>query len=253
MKTTPRILFPTKSIAAHCLLDAILIGAAIIPAAAGDKEDKPIAMDKVVVIEAKTHTLFMGADIAVNLDKDLYPVRGVIGSSWVIEINGQEKVVSAKQAPLNLKITPSLKLTDVSATITGYKKERAYTFNNDPSVRLTRGLTAAGSMNADLLAMAGNAQHIADTVSNKALGNASAFAATDNPLAAGPLPVYRAAEALAAARNTTVSQVLADAVASQAENGDEPGARLVQTGFDGMDVEFEISSEKLVSVRRPTS
>ena len=40
---------------------------------------------------AKTHTLFMGADIAINLDKDLYKVKDVWGSNWVIDVNGQEK------------------------------------------------------------------------------------------------------------------------------------------------------------------
>ncbi len=68
-------------------------------------------------LSAKTHTLFMGADIAINLDRDLYRVRDVFGSNWVIQINGREKEISSKQAPVNLKITPSLKLTETSATI----------------------------------------------------------------------------------------------------------------------------------------
>jgi len=114
-------------------------------------------MDKVIVKEAKTHTVFMGADIEVMLGKDLYPVRGVVGSSWVVNVNGEERVVSTKEAPLGLKITPNLKLTDVSATIVGYKKERAYSFDNDPSVRLTRGLDQAASTNADLLANSNDA------------------------------------------------------------------------------------------------
>lgn len=70
---------------------------------------------------AKTHTLFMGADIALNLDRDLYHVKDVWGSNWVININGREKEISARQAPLNLKITPTLKLTETSATIVGFK------------------------------------------------------------------------------------------------------------------------------------
>src|SRR5580658_5428942 len=69
----------------------------------------------------KTHTLFMGADIAINLDRDLYRVQDVFGSNWVIQINGREKEISAKRAPLDLKITPSLKLTETSATIAGFK------------------------------------------------------------------------------------------------------------------------------------
>src|SRR5580704_10420215 len=126
MITVSKIQSSTKSIAIRFLLRSMAIGGAIIPATSGAQGDKPVVMGKLVVSAAKTHTLFMGADISVNLDKDLYPVRGVIGSSWVININGQEKIVSARQAPMDLKITPTLKLTDVSATIVGYKKVRAY-------------------------------------------------------------------------------------------------------------------------------
>src|ERR1700678_2900249 len=111
MITPFQIQSPTKSIAIRLLLRALAIGVAIDPATLGAQGDKPIVMDKMVVDAAKTHTLFMGADISVQLDKDLYPVRGVLGSSWVIGINGEDKVVSTKQAPMNLKITPTLKLT----------------------------------------------------------------------------------------------------------------------------------------------
>jgi hypothetical protein len=249
------------------------VGVAMISATAMANDDKPVVMGKVVVNEAKTHTLFMGADIFVNLDKDIYPVRGVIGSSWVIDINGEEKVVSAKQAPLNLKITPSLKLTDVSATIVGYKKRQAYSFNNDPSVRLTRGLSQTAMTDAYLIGNANDAQYIADTLGNKSLGAAAALATTDNQLgASGMLATARSlgspfkssaqsgnlteAEAIAqgasyaayvanqVAIKTDVAQDTAASDAGQTENGEEPGGRLVQTGLDAMDVEFQISSAK---------
>ena len=35
---------------------------------------------------SKTHTLFMGADISVGTGKELYPVKDVVGSSWVVEV-----------------------------------------------------------------------------------------------------------------------------------------------------------------------
>ena len=38
--------------------------------------------------ERKTHVLFMGADIAVRLDKKLYLVRNVKGSNWVVDMDG---------------------------------------------------------------------------------------------------------------------------------------------------------------------
>src|SRR5271154_5992339 len=144
---TPRSLF---------LLPAAFLLAGAMPGAAAFEGPRPpdeaeaaapdpgqAAGDRSVADDSKTHTLFMGADFEVSLDKGLYPVRGVVGSSWVVEINGEEKVISARRAPLTLKITPSLKLTERSATIADYKKERAYTFANDPSTRMTRGLSQA--------------------------------------------------------------------------------------------------------------
>src|SRR5271155_4331229 len=89
MNTKPIIQVLTKSAAVRFLFRAIVIAGAIIPVIVGALGDKTVTMDKVVVYEnTKTHTLFMGADFAVNLGKDLYPVRGVIGSSWVIDRNG---------------------------------------------------------------------------------------------------------------------------------------------------------------------
>jgi hypothetical protein len=236
------------------------IGGAMIPAISGAQGDKPVVMDKMVVDAAKTHTLFMGADIYVKLDKDLYPVRGVIGSAWVIDINGEDRVVSAKQAPMNLKITPNLKLTDVSATIAGYKKARAYSFDNDPSVVLTRGLSDSAMTNAFLIGNANDAQYEADTITNKALGDAGMFATSDNEMgAAGMLAdaastgmsshittpgQFEVAAAKAAAFSLATAQGTAAADLSQTENGDEPGGRLVKTGLDAMDVEFDVSSDR---------
>jgi hypothetical protein len=147
----------------------------------------PTAMPAYTVEEdksAKTHTLFMGADIALNLDKDLYKVTDVFGSNWVIDINGREKEVSARQAPTSLKITPNLKLTEVSAQIVGFRRFRAYTYDNDPSVLLTRGLSKSASMSNDLQAAAQNAQNAADVARNSALGGASVLVGADDQFSA---------------------------------------------------------------------
>src|ERR1017187_5698680 len=256
MNSSPPIHGRAKSFSFRFLVLVAATSDALIPATAGANDDKPIVMSKVVVSEVKTHTLFMGADISVNLDRDLYPVRGVVGSSWVIDINGEEKVVSARQAPLNLKITPSLKLTDVSATIVGFKKKQAYSFNNDPSVRLTKALEDSAMTNAYLIGNANDAQYILDTQSNKALGPAALYASADNYLGAGAMeagpnlstPSTAVAQSVAAAKGANAAALLAQGNASgnlnQKQNGDEVGARLVQTGLDAMDVEFEISSER---------
>ena len=74
----------------------------------------------------KTHTLFMGADISVGPGKELYSVKDVVGFSWVVDANGKQTVISANKGPLNIKVTPSLKLTEVSATVADMKSERGY-------------------------------------------------------------------------------------------------------------------------------
>lgn len=227
---------------------------------------------------AKTHTLFMGADIAINLDKDLYSVHDVVGSNWVIDVNGRQREISAKEAPLNLKITPRLKLTEVSATINGYRRVPAYSFDNDPSVRITRGLTHAASISNDLLAVAENAQYVLDTVASRDMGPMSLFAQSD--LQFGQQAQMVTAETTPAMMhppkatpgsstppvNTLVSSTLppmygangtssfAIAIATQGaheaeiqtENGNQPAGKIATSGLDAMDVEFDIRAGKLL-------
>ncbi len=219
---------------------------------------------------AKTHTLFMGADIALNLDRDLYHVKDVWGSNWVININGREKEISARQAPLNLKITPTLKLTETSATIVGFKRVAAYSYANDPSVRLTRGLNQSAVMNNDLMAVAQNAQNRVDTLNNKEF---APFAAADDQFSANammttaqyaysnshkdggmsashtPLPNPTAPTAInnpygTGDINVGIAATAAAAAANQTLNGNEPVGKIATGGLDAMDVEFDIRSAK---------
>ena len=255
---------------AGAVFSFLLLGAAALSAESEASKQKPVMLDQVVVDESKTHTLFMGADISINLDKDLYPVRDVAGTSWVIDINGKDRVVSAKKGPLNLKITPSLKLTEASATIVGFRKEAAYSYDNDPSVLITRGLSQSSSMNADLLAISANAEHVADTLSNKALGPMAGLAASDNQFGDAALRAqagsskgtpyvvpkggydaasagafvaqYTAAAASSQARMLAVAQQSAASAASQTTNGNEPIGTLVTKGHDAMDVDFDIAA-----------
>jgi hypothetical protein len=224
----------------------------------------------------KTHTLFMGADIAINLDRDLYRVRDVFGSNWVIEVNGRQREISAREAPVNLKITPNLKLTEVSATVVGFKKVPAYSYDNDPNVLLTRGLSKSAEVSNDLLAVSQNAQHRIDTMTNKADAGAAVFAGADDqfsaaammstaehaysnlntrgiapgrglPLASGAVGGGGDSMGLgAASADPSVRSAEASAIGAlhQAENAGEPNGRIATRGFDAMDVEFDIRSAK---------
>jgi hypothetical protein len=219
----------------------------------------------------KTHTLFMGADISINLDKGMYEVKDVVGSNWVIDINGLRRKVSSREAPVSVKVTPTLKLTETSATIVGYKRVQAYSFANDPSVRLTTGLNHSASMGNDLLAVAQNAQHIADTISNKDMGPMGVFAQGDNqfgeqalmetaqvapavthpskavPGAALPPPSPVTSSTLPVDQTQLAihfSSGIAAADFNQAANGNEPAGKIATSGMDAMDVAFDIRSGK---------
>jgi hypothetical protein len=152
--------------------------------AVSTRMEKPVTKMEAFQVEEssspKTHTLFMGADISIALDKSVYPVNDVDGDDWVIDIAGKKHEVSAKVAPLSLRITPNLKLTEAGVTITGFKRIQTYSFNNDPGVLLTRGLSRSSALNSDLVANSQNAQYKQDALQNHALGGASLLAGSDD-------------------------------------------------------------------------
>jgi hypothetical protein len=227
----------------------------------------------------KTHTLFMGADIAINLDRDIYRVQDVVGSNWVIDIKGQEREISSRKAPVNLKVTPNLKLTEVSATIVGFKRVQAYSYANDPSVLLTKGLNQSASISNDLRAIAENAQHRVDVASSNNMGGAAVFAGADDqfsanallntakytysnlhstgvgagglPTTAGTAPTATS-NTLGQGANESAGQFMAAGLAqeganiasTQTANGNEPAGKIASSGMDAMDVEFDIRSAK---------
>src|SRR5579863_4874341 len=129
---------------------------------------------------SKHYTLYMGSDVVVRIDGVLCPVRGVRGSNWVVDFKGDERLVPTRQAATQIKVVPGLKLAQKSAAIGGFKADRDYSFNNDPAVRLTRGLDKVASMNADLISISRDAQAKVDTMDNKALGAAAGLAGTDD-------------------------------------------------------------------------
>jgi hypothetical protein len=174
----------------------------------------------------KVYTLFMGANISVELAKTIYPVRDVNGSSWVVDMNGQEQVVSGKEGPINLKIVPTVKLTEVSATIAGFKREPAYSFANDPSVRLTRGLNQAADVSGGYQAAASQANAINPSLISATSASANNTSAPTNT--AAKISAGDAGQVAAAGADASV----------------ELQAKQQVAGYDAMSVEFEISSAK---------
>jgi hypothetical protein len=236
-------------------IPCLLLGGASLVLADGTRDEKPTVMEAMTVDAAKTHTLFMGVDIAVSLGSDLYPVKDVVGASWVLSIGGQEKLVSTKDAATNLKITPNLKLTEGSASIVGFSRIQAYSFANDPRVILTKRLTKSGMTTAMLQGVAQDAQNYADTVGNTALGPAQIAADSDKQFGDVALENlakvnFKSTLAGKGSGSGGVSQILAiryanhemDMANQNAKSEGEPLGQATTQGLDAMNVDFTISS-----------
>jgi hypothetical protein len=257
---------PSVAYAAR-LLFAMALGNVVAPLFGADADGKPpVMMQSVVVSEAKTHSLFMGADISVDFQHDLRPVKDVFGASWVILVDGQERHISTKEATVGLQCTPSLKLTDTFATVAHFMRTPGYSFENDPSYKITKGLTRAAVTSSMMQGVAHDAQDKADTMGNKALGGAVLFAESDQQFGDGALMhtaqvtgaivhYPKAQPGAAVPSNPLVpstmltpqqeAQEQASDAFAMAANGTEPlSGEVTSIGHDAMDVAFDVSSNK---------
>jgi hypothetical protein len=193
----------------------------------------------------KTHTLFMGADFSVGKDSKTYAVKDVLGSSWVVDVGGQEREISTKDGALNIKITPSLKLTQVFATIANLKDERGYSMGNDPIARQTRALVTAANVNAGYQAAASQADARMDASNQQNGSVVFKGSGTQGSTFGGPpsVPIqYRQFTP-----GSTREQLAAASTGVSAGADNEMAADRLPSGFDAMDVQFEVSSEKYLA------
>ena len=98
----------------------------------------------------KTHVLFMGADIDVQVNKAMHRVKNVAGDSFVVSIDQKPAEVPMNRGRINMKVTPQLKLSDKTAQVRELKFERAYTPHNDPNRKwAARQSGSAGQARSD--------------------------------------------------------------------------------------------------------
>lgn len=191
----------------------------------------------------KTHTLFMGADLAVGLDHHLYPVSDVEGSSWVVVKDGEPTSIPTRTAALEIKITPVLKLTEKSATVAGLHADRGYTFANDPTVRQGRAFADSAAANSGYAAAANQANARMDaslaqstTGAFRSGGVLAGSTAPGNPGTPASLRQFTPA---------TPAEVVEDNyVRTSAGADNETTGERGSTGFDAMDVTFDVSSDR---------
>jgi hypothetical protein len=139
MKTAP------FSVLSRCLLHALVFGSAL---------SAPLSIGLAAPAQPKpdrggeaTHTLYMGADVSVKRGDKMYLVRDVVGSSFVIDVDGRTVQVPMREGDVSLKISENLKLEEGLIPIENLKGERAYTPQNDPNRRFRA--QAASGMVAD--------------------------------------------------------------------------------------------------------
>ena len=182
---------------------------------------------------AKTHTLFMGVDIAVEHEKLFRRVREVSGSSWVVNVNGRPEFIPANKHALNLKVEQSLKLTEATATLANLKAERTYTPGSDPKTQAMR-------TQLHLQAFTTEQQMVAERELQREVDRVAwATLAKDATPTVPPPDPAKAAANLDAMANVAHSQ-MTTAQFNQAIADEQLKKEL----FDAISVEFEISAPK---------
>lgn len=217
----------SNKIAARLLCPALLFCGALVSAAA----DAPSA--------GKKYTLFEGDNISVGQGAELYPVRDVNGRSWVIAVDGKEVLVSANLGPINMKVTPLLKLTEISASLANMKADRSYTFMNDPAVKLTRGMSQTAQTNAGYAASVNQAT----AAQNAAIQSSQMSANRTSALGASSPATNSDQQQL-----TGANQSFNAAAASAGSDLFPIDTRDTSEDFDALDVSFTIASETPLNV-----
>ncbi len=185
----------------------------------------------------KTHTLFMGADLEVQVKQDFCRVRDVSGDAFVVNDSGNDRSIPMSGAPVSLRVQQSLKLTTASATVTNLKGERTYTASNDPVKRFMREQPGSAAQTA-----VGMADGNAMLMSN--------LKAAGGTIKAGGR-VYEGGIGTIGSRATQAQQEAATAGMANFSEANNIGAyasrmqaELDKELFDAMEVTFEVSSEK---------
>ncbi len=184
---------------------------------------------------AQTHALFMGADIYVKYEGELYRVEDVSGDSFVIKVKGREVSIPLNLQTVEMSVKQSLKLTRVALTVTNLAGERTYTRGNSPGERLNRSLIEQANMSAS----AQSAVNVATETQARVLSAAPQALANLDPrdITGGPKIQSLVDHANSQVQMTTGAPGAHPTV--QLDSGRDDA-------FDAMEINFEVSAEKPV-------
>jgi hypothetical protein len=187
---------------------------------------------------AKSHVLFMGADLAVEREKKYYRVADVVGSELKIRIGQKEFFVPTRQRQTGLKVDYGLKLTDAMAQIDGLQSGPAYTPGNDPRLKFDRESGAAGGAAA-----------VQDLAYGQMLSASLSAGFSSAAAANSPRPETEAAAAAAQTRLEDsmrqldrTSQMRWDSQNNTGRSAEQMELALAEGNYDAMDVSFKVSA-----------
>jgi hypothetical protein len=179
------------------------------------------------------YTLFMGADLSLEHEREFRRVEDVLGSRFKITVDGKEVLISTEQGTARMRIDNGLKLAGTPVTLGDLKAERAYTPARDPHRKFNR--MAASSAGASAAVDLSNFNVV------RAQENLAAVMA--NPYATETQRIEARGGALDADNAQMGAQMSMSAdlnnVASQAQT---LAMELAEENFDAIQLTMEISS-----------
>lgn len=85
---------------------------------------------------APGQVLFMGTDLMLQYEKNLYRVEDVEGSAFRIKIDGKDVYVPTQRRSIGLHVDADLKLAGLSVQLDEMKAAEGYTYGNNPLRKL---------------------------------------------------------------------------------------------------------------------
>jgi len=229
----------------------LLTGAGLLPLAAWPAEPATPAPAPAGAPGVKPYVLFMSTDVAVEQDKQLYPIKDVTGRMFIISVKGQQVAVPMTGIPHKLEFQHALTLARASASLTGLESGRAYTPGNDPMMKRQREAVLAEAVMGDAASLA-EGKMIAGLNNHYLAVNADARGPDGSPVSgaaasAAAIQANGAADAAAAfsamnmAEDLRSSALTSGAFAQLAAESDQQ-----QELFDAVEVRFDVSSPYLL-------
>jgi len=196
---------------------------------------------------AKPYVLYMRTDLAVEMNKKLYPVKDVHGRMFIINVKGEPVSVPMTGEAHKLQFDHKLTLTRNAVALSGLVSGRAYTAARDPKMKRQRDAVLAEAVIGDNASLA-EGKFIAGLNKGYVLINSDARAPDGTPLqgAAASAATLDSNSAAAAAQafqaqsqmeNLRQSNLTSGGFANLAAEAD-----LAQDLFDAVEARFELSS-----------